>query len=792
MLELQASKQASEAPAPLPSVTEHDDSPADAPAQDQDAKQEAEQEEKQVEKPEEKRGAKKGGKRGTRRSARRKAKQEPEIEETQDAKQEEKQEPETEETQDAKKEEKQEPELEETQGAKQEEKQEPEMEETLDGKRDTKQDAPVSSPAPPAPPAPPAQEPKTPSSSTPIKPPMSAMHPSKVRPTMAPPSSGLRLGFTDIRPTANRDDGLPPVAQTTPSKVTMSSSPFDFKPTRPGPISSLKLGPEAQRLRESMKDDVAKIKAGLMAEREAEKAEEEKAAGRKIAQAKGKMDRFNAAHMAEFKKMDSIENHPSLLRYQPGRMTPLKAGVKRSQSKANLDEPETAPAKKPAPASAAAKPESGAAAAEPVSAVKRARQHIDEDATSKRSASREVSSIPVPKSAGSGIPRSRSNLAGLMTPTKSSLARAATVGVKTPSRISLVRSPSKPTPSGIPRSATTGSLAQVDRAGDKEPTQAAEIKSPGSRLDKVKAVFGGDKADPPKTGSALPLPSASVSKTPAPVRLDKDKTIAPQTTPGRRLTKRVAFTPGTHRAAQTQNSPSPVKSNIPQAEKPKQGPGEVFYPSLDGILAEQNSEGGVSFPDISERRPLPEPPVKTSATATSAGPSAPGTFTFRSDHTVSFGNAPKSFGASPGQASIRAVRPSILPSETTMPGSFPTPEKPSSSPNKENEAPRSVFLALPHGMSTKKRHRANSDEEDAEKEAAQRAAKKRKQEEVAEGDALVAPRLARTSASASAKRQLGSPRKLPVSSHATGTPSPMKKTISLSRLNMLARPKLRK
>jgi hypothetical protein len=125
-----------------------------------------------------------------------------------------------------------------------------------------------------------------------------------------------------------------------------------------------------------------------------------------------------------------------------------------------------------------------------------------------------------------------------------------------------------------------------------------------------------------------------------------------------------------------------------------------------------------------------------------------------------------------------------------MPGSFPSSASTSSVNNKENEAPRSVFKALPHGMSTKKRHRVSTDEEEAEQEAAERVAKKQKQEKVPEGDALLAPRLI---AAASAKRTLSSPRRLPTPGQAPpGTPSPMKrKGISLSRLNMLARPKTR-
>jgi hypothetical protein len=601
---------------------------------------------------------------------------------------------------------------------------------------------------------------------------------------MGPPSSGLRLGFTDIKPTTSRDDSLPAVAQTTPSRVKVPSSPFTFRMTRRTP--DLGLGPEAQQMMDEIREQAAKIREELRAKREAEQLDENVTA-RKIAQPKGKAGRFSAAHMAEFKKMDSIENHPSAFRALPARVTPLKAGVKRSQSRANLDEPESARSKQPTPASTASKPKPAVATEEPVTTAKRARQNIDDDASSKRPVSRDGSSIPVPKSAGLGIPRSKSNLASLMTPTKSSLARV--TSVKTPSQGLLVRSPSKATISGIPRSATTDNLAtvSVDR-----PMEAAQVKSPMSRFDRVKAMLRGAKASASKTKSALPLPSAFASKTPAPARTHRQTVTAPMTTPGRKLTKRVAFTPDTQRAAFTQNSPSPVKSGIPQAKR--QAPGELHYPSLEGVMAE-SAEAGVSYPDLSARRPLPEPPVKTFK-AGSVEPPVPGEFTFRSDHTISFGSATPSFGSSPGQASVRAVRPSILPSEN-MPGSFPSSTSSSNTGvNKENEAPRSVFLALPHGMSTKKRNRVSTDEEDAEQEAAERAAKKRRQEKVPEGEALLAPRLVGAGGSASAKRVLAasSSRKImTVPGQAPGTPSPVKrKGISLSRLNLLARPKMRK
>ncbi|KAK4169495.1 hypothetical protein QBC43DRAFT_63281 [Cladorrhinum sp. PSN259] len=653
----------------------------------------------------------------------------------------------------------------------------------------------------------PIRVPKTPGASSPIKPPKSEMHPSRVHQTMAPPSSGLRLGFTDIKPAAKRDNNLPAALQTTPSRIGVPSSPFTFTFTRQTPAAAeMELGPEAQRMMEEIRGKAEKFKADLVAKREAEKPEEATATGRKIASAKGKAGRFSAAHMSEFKKMDSIENHPSAFRAQQGRLTPLKQGVKRSQSKANLDEPETIRSKQaastqptPAPKSAAAKTRERVVE-EPVSTIKRARQNIEEDATSKRPISRDgTTSIPVPKSAGMGIPRSKSsNLASLMTPTRSSLARSATVHKSTTHASSLVRSPSKATLSGIPRSVTTSSISTASVVEKQEEKPVEEAKTPGSRFDKMKSLFRGSKHS-----TSLPVPSALGSKTPAAPRLEKELPPIPMTTPGRRLIKRVAFTPETQRAALSQNSPSPVKMGAGILKASRTPLGEVHYPSLDGVIsAEQPATDDVAYPDLSAFRPLPEPPKST---AKAAEPSVPGTFTFRSDHTISFGSASPSFGSSPGQSSVRPVRPSILPTEN-MPGSFPRSMSVVSetvcSPNKENEAPRTVFLALPHGMTNKKRHRVSTDEEeDAEREAEERAAKKRKAE-VPEGDELLAPRLVGANATASAVKRAAaggnsaSPRKLPIPSRAPGTPSPMKKRtgggISLSRLNMLARPKLRK
>ncbi|KAK0738604.1 hypothetical protein B0T18DRAFT_376465 [Schizothecium vesticola] len=622
-------------------------------------------------------------------------------------------------------------------------------------------DAMVSSPA----------VPKTPRGAGPIKLAMSEMHPSRAHQTMAPPSSGLRLGFTDIKPTAIRDGRLPAAIQSTPSKIGVPSSDFTFSfPRRVG--AEIQLGPEARRMMEELREDAARIKERLIAQRNEEPSEDEdNVTSRKFAKAKGKAGRFSAAHMAEFKKMDSIANHPSAYRAQAGRATPvkgtpLKGGIKRSQSKANLDEPDRATPATATPLKAGVKrSQSKANLDEPApSAMKRPRQHIDDDASSHRPVSRDGTAIPRPKSAGHGpgTPKPKASFASLMTPTKSSLARA---GPSTPSHLGLTKSVSKSALSGIPRSAATANTPTISL-----------VASTTGGFDKVKSMFQRTKASIAKANSTIPMPA---SRTPAAPRAEKEAlpAPAPMTTP-RKLTKRVAFTPEIQRAAVAQNSPSPTKTGIPRS-KTRPDRADVFYPSLESIIAKEEKARAVAYPDLSSSRAESE--STSGDTIRSADPLGPSSFTFRSDHTINF--ASPSLCSPPRQASVRQVRPSILPTES-MPGSFPSSIL-VTSPNKENVAPRMVFLANPHGMSHKKRNRPSTDEQDAEDEAAERAAKKRKQNTVPEGDALLAPRLL-----ASAKRQLSSAKK-PVSA---ATPSPVKKRagISMSRLNMLSRPKMRK
>ncbi|ORY69755.1 uncharacterized protein BCR38DRAFT_334233 [Pseudomassariella vexata] len=621
----------------------------------------------------------------------------------------------------------------------------------------------------------PTTQPTTPAAVSPVKLPKSEMHPSKFHPGTAAPSSGLKLGFADINRDQNARDHTFGAIHETPSKA---PTPFTFRVSRPS-AADKGLTPEAQKMMNDLREEAAKIKAELAAKR-SEETLDEVLERRRIAKAKGKAGRFSDVHMAEFKKMDSIANHPSVYRAAPGRPTPLKAGTKRSQSKANLNDAESVLKKA---ASARAPPKSlEKQHDEPESPTKRVRQRLDDDASTLRPVSRDGSSIPAPRPKSSGndsirsaIPRSRT-VASIMTPTKASTAR--TQVTKTPT-IPLVKSPSKPDLESLARSPSKPDLSSLARTPSKvtfgslkksatlnnlnaEKTFPTIVQTPG-RFARVKSILKRQfSASKPK--SSIPQVASSIPKTPG--NAEKKKAAAPVTTPGQRFgfDKHVEFTPDSKAAALTQNSPSPVKSAIPRSKTMAKLPAP-HYPSLGSVLSAKKTREEVSYPDLSAFG-------AEAATATSLTPSVPGTFTFRSDHTIRFGStSPNGFGSSSGQASLRHVRQSTVPANH-MPGSFPAARE--SIPDKENTDP-ALMSGIPHGMSNKKRHRAIWDHEEDDEGARRGAKKLRKNPSFAEGARLINSSPIKTLAAGSR------------------TPSPQKKKgLTLSRLNMLALPKVRK
>jgi len=265
-----------------------------------------------------------------------------------------------------------------------------------------------------------------------------------------------------------------------------------------------------------------------------------------------------------------------------------------------------------------------------------------------------------------------------------------------------------------------------------------------------------------------------LSRSPSKPNLAKALPSVPTTPVGNgtsKTAKHVNFTPDTlnKHATTVQNSPSPMKSGIPRSTSKTnlrvkyvgsaKAQANVQYPSIADHPSLEKDATKVEYPSLAGLRPLPEAPRQTMSVLP---PSVPGTFTFRSDHTISFGASPKGFGSSLGQASLRQVRQSILPN--SMPGAFP-------GNNKENTEP---LPAVPHGMANKKRRRVDSDDETEEE--IERSPKKHKST-VAEGSMLMAPDLQ--------AEKMTPKSKLPSSAKKKGV-------LSLSRLNMLARPKMRK
>jgi hypothetical protein len=593
----------------------------------------------------------------------------------------------------------------------------------------------------------------------------------------------------------------PPHEEMHPGKGHSVASPsFDFRFARPAAV----LGPEAQKMMDEIREEAAKIKERLATEREEERKKAELDGtigenGRRIAVPKGKLGRFSAAHMEEFKKMDSIANHPSAFRAQTTKVTQDTVTLKRSRSKAKLDDrdDEAKPPQTPSKSGVVER-----------STIKRVRLSPELEQTK---ASTPKAMLPtIPKTAQPETPtlsRSRSVLASLTTPTQASLARAASVkqGSKiptlthspskaslapsnklsglthSPSKASLVpsnkfpsltHSPSKAslaTPNRLLKSATMGNMSAQQTT--KVPLNDT-VQSP-TKLDRLKSLLHRSPSSPKKPEPAV---VSTPSKAMAPPTLTPSKSVGNQlnlnkelpAVPGTPKTeqpqakKHVTFTPTAQAKAiaMAQHSPSPLRvSGIPRS-KSTMTLNAIQYPALSTSSASEKSSDEVNYPILPVSPDMPQPPATKPA---EHAPAAPGTFTFRSDMQVKFASASVTMGMSPGKSSIRAVRASILPT-TTMPGSFPEA-------NKENIG---GLPAIPHGLSNKKRHRAGSDDG-------------------SEGESLMSPSKKQKTSAADVVPTLATKVAIEQQAPKSKIPSPAKRRgLSLGRLNMLARPKNRK
>jgi len=578
---------------------------------------------------------------------------------------------------------------------------------------------------------------KTPQTNSRNGPSQEEMHPSKVHQgTAKKPDSGLRLGFTDIdtvKATPTKAT-IKPVDNATPSKIKTPSSPnFDFKWTRPDTV----LSPEAQKIMESVREQAAKIKTKMQAEREEQVRRDGEAeklfgvGGRKIAKPKGKAGRYSDVHKEEFKKMDSIASHVSAWKnkFQAG-----STSLKRSKSKAGFDDFQAEVAQS-----------AGSGRLENTSPGKRMKRGPQDDTSCARPISRNEQLGIGSKPNASGLVRSKSSIpmpsalpSAATTPTKSSLARAASIKHSQTTKIP-----------ALGRSKSFKDLASP--SGSKTEGSNKYMTSLKSILHKPQHKYSNDPIKVAE-GTHLPIPTS-------PVRLNKELPSLPATLghalPASPSMKRVAFTPNS-KSTYELAAASPSPSKIPTSHSQRRMT----------VLPAYASPGKVTYP-----QPVTYPTLSRPAGPLNSNPTKPGEFSFRSDKSINVGPATSGLSS---PSTIRQVRPSGIP--TTLAGVLPAFESIPAVP------------AVEHGLSSKKRRRVDSDEEDEAKENVSagvqeggdgRMAKKLKRsgvddEKVTGGTSMAAKRFEKAKAAKPGEKTKG------------------KGILSLSRLNMLARPKERR
>ncbi|KKF94279.1 hypothetical protein CFO_g3392 [Ceratocystis platani] len=499
----------------------------------------------------------------------------------------------------------------------------------------------------------------------------------------------------------------------------MPSSPFTFSVTHPSGVEK-GLSNEALKIMDGLREEAAKIKAGLIADRERDREQAESLADRKFAQPKGKSNRYSAVHMAEFKKMDSIENHPSAFRAAPGRFTPVKA-LKLSNGDSPLKQQSQ---RQPNSATSFGTPtKSGIARPTDFSStIRLVRSASKSDLVAESRAPTQAPATP------SAIPRSAAS-AATSTQTKAS---------GTPGRFEHIKSILKKTtiPSAAPGTATNIMCdTAAQKSSEKTTSNDAVFDTPSKAL----------------TGSRLP-----------------EKVV---TTPSHRLTKHSVNTPRLTTVTPTSHVSPSFKSAMKRVRMVV--PGDEC-PTMESVLSKAETALEVKYPDLTTFSGLLENDLDMPDIDEAKSPAVPGTFSFRSDKTIDFGISKPSFGSSAGQASIRQVRRSVFGGLSSgasagIPGGFPKsqlevmPDAPTMSPtetdvakdaggsNKENDTPMSAskldgkYRAISHGIGNKKRNRPSTDEDDQARDV-ERGNKKRRNEDLPLGISVTSTQTATTAA----------------------------------------------
>jgi hypothetical protein len=609
------------------------------------------------------------------------------------------------------------------------------------------------------------------------KPTPSEMHPKTVHPTTNAPNSGFKLGFADLPPN-------PPTvatAQNTPSRSQQSTvkSPgaasFQFTFGSEAHLSS-----EAQKLMENVREEAARIKAQMQLEKENQDEKDAEAelmfeginaTGRKIAKPKPKAGRFSDVHMAEFKKMDSIANHASSFRAKPGYIRPTTQSLKRSGSKAELDEPERprtagkgTPSRIPPPfgvrplASSPFKSIPATATSdrlENTSPAKRQRRSEAEDVSAARPRDEQASKP-------SAIPKSVST--SLLSPTKASLARS---NASSPAKVSMIprsqsaksirNSTHKARPSSAGVSKFTSKLIEAQQEARMKPLPPTPAQTKPSAAPEAMNVFkaASPQATTPKQktlSSRLPTFSGLKSILRSTRKPSATKPSERVGTPKRPNTanaaiaesaKKVDFTPSVKsRYAVKLAASSPAPAKLPSSEdRSSRVSSAVAYDPAAYVLEDDDDEAWedesspVSYPTLPPAPPPHSGPVVHTFSQKAKDHNRRESKEFKSIFTTLHPNRPSPLAVTSTNPPTNQNTPAVQPNKVTKSPSNHSTAPSASTIRRVRQSGVTEIIqpfedasvrTMPHGLPSKKRRRASaSDEEPAKttQSAARRSSK---------------------------------------------------------------------
>ncbi|KAL9052509.1 MAG: hypothetical protein Q9162_005365 [Coniocarpon cinnabarinum] len=468
-----------------------------------------------------------------------------------------------------------------------------------------------------------------------------------------------------------------PPARITKARTSIAPDDYPFTFRRP----SIELSSEAQQIMDSVRDEAARIKLQLALQRDKQMEEDGNAdtmfGTRKVAHPKGKLSRFSDVHLDQFRKMDSIANHASSFRADPGRPAKIPSpskGLKRTNSKVDLDPSSTPQSAKKGPATA---------------------DHLGSNGAShelKRTASK--SNIPSPiKSTGSGsvtnIPNESKDSTPQQGPAKrrktmfeSNIAAAAAPGsshvetATSPIKASQIpRSPSAKsliptTPEHVPSAMKTPALPQTaPPARASRGTFVSKLLPFKSILRKPQLKFS---SDPLKQAAGTHVaPSASETATPE-RKNPKHVDFTPE--PARVIELSPAVTPRSTLGADEAQTIREVEQNdvdvswVTEAEEDKGG--EDMDVDEPASTTATEIAAPVSYPSLNAAQTSSHAPAKLqNEEPTKAGDF---TFTFNPASQISF--------ASPPPASKPSSKPSMTTAEPSRPTTSNQPHLSSPSP----------------------------------------------------------------------------------------------------------------